>query len=298
MRRRLYWLAIAALYVAPVLAGVWGAGWAAVAAFAAVLFVFNLAMERLPRELGLALASAVVVALLALVLIGLGWGIRLFFGIDGIRPWWPWALVALAAVAVSRLAFPPALARELDSFLDKALAELKEAERQFDADAPPAPHPDGIDTEAVARMTAALDALPEDATEEVPGIVLPLTDQASPGVLFDAALARAEATPSPRDHAALHWAAVNDEAITLCTGQQQLARTWAAFVAADDHAALYRFSGAAIRIILDDPFAWRDMPPSGEIIRVALALEPANPQLAEELAGLGRAMLELERADD
>ncbi|SIN75072.1 hypothetical protein SAMN05444002_0080 [Vannielia litorea] len=294
-------MSIAALYVAPILAGSWGAGWDAVAGFAAVFFLFNLAMERVPREPLLALASAGVVAVLALVLVGLGWGARGLFGIDEIRPWWPWGLMALAAILLSRLAFPPKLAREIDALLDRALTEVQAAGARPEgaANRPPAPHSGTIDAEALARMSSALDDLPATAaSDEVARIVLPLSDQASPGALFEAALARAAAHPCPRDHAALHWAAVNDEAIALCTGQQQLARAWAVFVAANDHEALCRFSGATIRLILDDPFAWRDMPQGGEIIRVAMAVEAANPRLGEELAGLGKAMLDLEREAD
>ncbi|MCO6385095.1 hypothetical protein [Oceanicola sp. 502str15] len=298
MRLRLFWLAIAALYVAPVTAGLYGAGWLAVAGFAVLFALFNLAMERIPPQPLLALASLAVVAGLAIVLVSAGWGLRALTGFATTLPAWPWLALGLGATALARLVWPPRLTREMGALIDDATEQLEtmaEELGRLDSEVPSTT----LDDEAADRMNAALDALPPDAgPEPVAAVVLPLTDQASPGALFDAALARARNTPCPRDHAALHWAAVNDDAIDLCTGHRQLALAWAQFVEADDHPALDRFAGATIRIIHDDPHAWRDMPESGEIIRVALAIEPANPALGEELAGLGKAMIALERSAD
>ncbi|MGR3796002.1 hypothetical protein [Vannielia sp. SX4] len=298
MRLRLFWLAIAALYAAPVVAGLYGAGWGAVAGFALIFTGFNALMERIPPQLPLAAASIAVVALLALVTISAGWGLRALTGFGATLPAWPWLALGLGATALARAAFPPRLTREMDQFLDEATDQLNTMAEELGALDVAAPATT-LDDEAVARMEAALDALPPDAgADTVARVVLPLTDQAAPAALFDAALVRAQSTPCPRDHAALHWAAVADEAIDLCTGQRQLARAFAHFTEAGDHEALYRFSGAAISLIHDDPHAWRDMPESGEIIRVALAVEADNPALGEELAGLGRAMMELEREAD
>ena len=300
MRRRLFWLAIAALYLAPVLAGYFGAGWLAVASFALVFLAFNIVMERMPPALSMMLVSVLVLAVLSLVTVSLGWGLRALLGETTVMQPWPFIALGAGATLLARLAWPPRLTRELEALADEATETLtRMADDLGEAAAETPTHT--LDDEAVSRLHAALDALPEDADSgPVAETVLPLTDQADPGALFEAALARAARTPTPRDHAALHWATINDDALDLCLGQRQPARAWDHFASTGDHAALDRFSGAAIRIIHDEdhPHAWRDMPESGEVIRVALAVEEENAALGEELAGLGKALMDLERAAD
>ncbi|QDC10970.1 hypothetical protein FHY55_17790 [Oceanicola sp. D3] len=132
MRLRLFWLAIAVLYIAPVAAGLYGAGWWAVAGFGAIFAVFNFAMERIPPQPLLAAASLAVVAALALVLLAFGWGLRPLTGFAAMLPVWPWLALGLGATALARLAFPPRLSRELDALVDDTTRRVEEASRADD----------------------------------------------------------------------------------------------------------------------------------------------------------------------
>ena len=126
MRLRLFWLAIAALYAAPVLAGLTGAGWGALVGFALIFVAFNALMERIPPEPLLAAASVAVVAALALVLLAFGWGLRALTGVERLLPLWPWLALEVGATALARFVVPPQLGREMDALIDDATRQVQD----------------------------------------------------------------------------------------------------------------------------------------------------------------------------
>lgn len=123
------------LYLGPLLAGLGGAGWRAVLAFAAVFVLWLVVMRprQWPRSLGdwrsaPAITQALTQALMQLVLVTLLFALgRAIGGALGLRPAWPGFLplaLSFLAIPLGRLVWDPRKAEETDRFIDSALEQI------------------------------------------------------------------------------------------------------------------------------------------------------------------------------
>jgi hypothetical protein len=128
-RFRVFIGATALLYLGPLLAGLGGAGWGAVLAFAAVFILWMVVMhpKQWPRTLaewrtGPAIIQAVTQAVMQLVLVTLLFVFgRAIGGALGLRLDWPGYLplaLSFLAIPLGRLIWDPWKMAEMDSFLD------------------------------------------------------------------------------------------------------------------------------------------------------------------------------------
>lgn len=134
-RFRVFMGATALLYLGPLLAGLAGAGWGAVLAFAVIFILWLVVMRprQWPRSLadwrtGPALTQALTQALMQLVLVTLLFAFgRAIGGALGLRPVWPGYLpltLSFLSIPLGRLVWDPWKAEEIDRFLDDALTQV------------------------------------------------------------------------------------------------------------------------------------------------------------------------------
>jgi hypothetical protein len=162
----------------------------------------------------------------------------------------------LLAAWVSRLMWRP-IPPEMAGFLDEATETLTRMAAELSADAP-------IDDDgaAIARLTAALDALPESGAPHhaIGDAVLPPMGDMPFWTYTNTLFARARATQTDRDIRALIIGITDPWIAPKALGQEDLD---AAFDVVADHGgepALYCFEMQAVALLDAFPDARRDMP--------------------------------------
>jgi hypothetical protein len=170
LRFRIFMGARGLLYLGPLLAGLGGAGWRAVLAFAAVFILWLVVMRprQWPRSLvdwrsAPAITQALTQALMQLVLVTLLFALgRAIGGALGLRPAWPGFLplaLSFLAIPLGRLVWDPWKADEVNGFNDAALvagAGAGEATAMAMLDAMPR----GLSADQVAEHLRAMAAGP------------------------------------------------------------------------------------------------------------------------------------------
>lgn len=193
---------------------------------------------------------------LVLVLFWLGVALAVFTGWAPVNPVWGPLFFILMAAWISRLLWRP-IPPEMDGFLDEATETLTRMAAELSADAPI-----DDDAAAVARLTAALDALPENGAphHSIGDAVLPPMGDMPFWTYTNTLFSRARATQTDRDIRALIIGITDPWIASKALGQEDLD---AAFDVVADHGgepALYCFEMQAVALLDSVPDARRDMP--------------------------------------
>lgn len=246
----------ALLYLGPLLAGLGGAGWGSVLAFA-VVFILWLLVLRPQQWPGTAaewrtapaLIQALTQALMQLVLVTLLFTIgRAIGGALGLRPLWPEHLplvLSFVSIPLGRLIWDPRKAAQTDLFLDHAL-------EQIGASAQSLPKANRI-AEAMAMLAAMPPDLPPDQMIQ--------HFRAMQGAQGPQALWQALLVPGDRErHRALTIFATEGGLIKALGGDIPT-KAWAILPNDPDLLSLYAARGLAA---LDrDPDLWGQFPNRG-----------------------------------
>jgi hypothetical protein len=287
-RLRLLMAATALLYLGPLLAGLAGQGWRAVPPFVAVFLLWLVVMRpwAWPRSLAGwadpkirvgALAQLAVQTLLVVMCFAIGRGLG---GVVGVLPLFhPFLPLALSflSLPLSRLLWDPHKGREMDAFVDQALAGLQGAAAGGQALPDPDPKvqalldlPGDADLALVAaRLDRLLGAEAAEARLEALGAALDRQHPPRPAlrrafVIWASDAARAEAG---HPHGAMRQA----------------------FAAAGAEAALLRlFVDRALPVIARRPDLWPAFPEAADLS--AAIHEDLPPDLNDDLEALADAL--------
>jgi hypothetical protein len=281
-RQRMLMGATALLYLGPLLAGLAGQGWASVPVFVAIFVLWLVVMRpwawpREPRAWGNAqvwvgAASQVAVqTLLVVMCFAIGRGLGGVVGVLALfHPLLPVA-ISFLSLPVSRLVWDPVKGREVDAFVDDAMAQLSSGARA--AAGPPDPAVEqlldlaqGAGSAAVAAQIAQV-LHGDKAAGRLDQLVTALDRQAPP-------------RPVLRREVIL-WAT---DAARVVAGGPHGAVARAFQVAGQDPALLRLFADRALPLIAARPDLWTQFPDPADLVR---SMDPALP---DDLAAALEAM--------
>ena len=289
-RLRLLKGATALLYFGPLLAGIAGFGWRVVPLFVGIflLWLFILRPQQWPRRLAdwsrpealiALLTQSVVQVLLVAVSLGIGRGIG---GVLGVMPGIPLMLpvaVSFMSIPLARMLWDPWRADAGEVVLDEALARL-EGEQD------PAPAEDlKRRTESAARMVAALDRLPAEATTELladhlHAMATQTSHEALRVALMDP-IYDGSATAVVRRAAAVH--ATDPAVVDILKGSTY---PMAVFRALTDGPTLALFAARCADLVAERPDRLGNCPDPEDVVTLAARV----PGAATELAALAKAL--------
>lgn len=219
---------------------------------------------------------------LVLVLFWLGVGVAVFTGWAPNYPVWGPVFVILPAAWVSRLMWRP-IPPEMAHFLDEATDTLTRMSADLSADA---------DTDragaAVARLTAALDALPETGAphHSIGDAALPPMGDMAVWTYTNTLFARACATQTDRDIRALVIGITDPWLAPKALGQEDLDAAFDLVAEHGGEAALYCFEMQTVALLDSFPEARRDMPSPDRLRGFAEGLHGEVSDRYRDLAAL------------
>lgn len=266
------------------------AGWAAAGMADAVPLVLAWVLARLvekpwlvtrlrtPGGPGRLLGEMALQVVLSLLLFAAGGGLAALSGWQ--PPVAPLAAAALvlAAAGLSRAIWRP-LPPEREAVLDESASDLEDL-----PEGPQAQQADEAEAEALARVQARLDALPERGARHH-DLVAPVTEvmaQVRPALLADLLLARAQACPGDRDLRAATVLMTDPWFSRQIAGRGLPSEVFALIAEAEGPGALTCWLHQVEALLDLVPGTWRDLPEPQWLRRVAG--QTGDPALAADLS--------------
>ncbi|WP_116132400.1 hypothetical protein [Tropicimonas sp. IMCC34043] len=302
MKRFGLWLAGGLFLVAPLGAGLTGAGYFAVIPFTALFTLWVLIMRTTPFADGPAffLPAVMIHAAIASTLLGLGLMLRALSGASATLPLTAWLALGLVALALGRLLWRPDKTVEIEAYLEAALKRLNDGAN--DPEDVPAPaldltlsHPTEAEATALAAAYAMLDALPAEAPGEAAlrAILDPLDGDVRSHILLPALLHRAARTATGRDRFAALIAAADGGHAWRQIDEARMAEAFELIVTSADTATLAQFLRLG-NVLLDDfPTTAAGFPPVPRLLDIARQIAPGHPDLSDGLVALASRLEDL-----
>ena len=290
-RLRMLMAATALLYIGPLLAGLGGFGWAVVPVFAAIflLWLFILRPQQWPRRAAdWALPAAWITLItqityqtvLVAMLFGVGRGIG---GVLATLPSFPLMLpvaVSFLSIPLARLIWNPWKDRDIDRFLDDAIARVNAA-----------PTADGESRLALAHsLIAPLADLPDDVTSTVVAQhLLAMSSHAPDADIRQALLQRQHSSDASRAETIALVLHATDAALIASVGGD--GPTLALAVLPDDPDILALFARRLAAALTVDPDLWGQCPGVDRLAELVVTLNDTEAEgpLRDLIAATNRA---------